>query len=113
VPPIGDGELDPAVTSDLIEALDTFNNLDLSGDECEADEPACGDGHVDAGEQCDDGNTTSGDGCSATCETEAPPPPPPCCGDGHVDAGEQCDDGNTTSGDGCSATCTLEPVCVP
>ncbi|WP_437561415.1 DUF4215 domain-containing protein [Sorangium sp. So ce542] len=32
----------------------------------------CGDRTVDATEECDDGNTTSGDGCSATCvyETE-------------------------------------------
>jgi cysteine-rich repeat protein len=70
--------------------------------------PACGDGHLDAGEQCDDGNVGSGDGCSYVCTTETPPPPAPCCGDGHVDAGEQCDDGNTTSGDGCSASCTAE-----
>ena len=27
----------------------------------------CGDGSVDDGEQCDDGNTVEGDGCSATC----------------------------------------------
>ncbi|MFO8058817.1 MAG: DUF4215 domain-containing protein [bacterium] len=27
----------------------------------------CGDGSVDAGEQCDDGNLTVGDGCSADC----------------------------------------------
>ncbi|MCC6555164.1 MAG: hypothetical protein IT372_19540 [Polyangiaceae bacterium] len=32
--------------------------------------PACGDGVVDPGEQCDDGNTTSGDFCSATCAFE-------------------------------------------
>jgi len=31
----------------------------------------CGDSEPDAGEQCDDGNTTSGDGCSATCLIEA------------------------------------------
>ncbi|HTL35221.1 MAG TPA: carboxypeptidase regulatory-like domain-containing protein [Kofleriaceae bacterium] len=31
----------------------------------------CGDVVVDGSEQCDDGNTASGDGCSATCETEA------------------------------------------
>ncbi|HEX5061822.1 MAG TPA: DUF4215 domain-containing protein [Kofleriaceae bacterium] len=68
----------------------------------------CGNGQLDAGEQCDDGNTTNGDGCSATCTTETPPPPQPCCGDGHIDSGEQCDDGNTTGGDGCSATCQLE-----
>ena len=30
----------------------------------------CGNGVVDPGEQCDDGNTTSGDGCSATCQDE-------------------------------------------
>src|SRR5690242_18073018 len=30
----------------------------------------CGNGQIDPGEQCDDGNTTSGDGCSATCQTE-------------------------------------------
>jgi cysteine-rich repeat protein len=30
----------------------------------------CGDGIVAGNEQCDDGNTTSADGCSATCEVE-------------------------------------------
>jgi len=34
----------------------------------------CGNGQVEAGEQCDDGNATSGDGCSATCRTETPDP---------------------------------------
>lgn len=32
--------------------------------------PVCGDGKVDAGEQCDDGNLISGDGCTTTCEQE-------------------------------------------
>ena len=42
-------------------------------DDCTA--PACGDGNTNeaAGEGCDDGNTTSGDGCSASCEVEAAP----------------------------------------
>ena len=31
----------------------------------------CGDGLVGTGEQCDDGGTVGGDGCSATCQTEA------------------------------------------
>jgi cysteine-rich repeat protein len=31
----------------------------------------CGDNIVSTGEQCDDGNTISGDGCSWTCQTEA------------------------------------------
>lgn len=30
----------------------------------------CGDSIVQSGEQCDDGNNASGDGCSATCTTE-------------------------------------------
>lgn len=34
--------------------------------------PGCGDSIVQAGEQCDDGNTTPGDGCGATCMVEAP-----------------------------------------
>ena len=31
----------------------------------------CGDGNLDAQEECDDGDTTSGDGCSPTCHGEA------------------------------------------
>lgn len=34
--------------------------------------PVCGDGALRGVEQCDDGNKTSGDGCSATCMAEAP-----------------------------------------
>ena len=63
----------------------------------------CGDGIVYGTEQCDDGNTVAGDGCSTTCRFEF-------CGDGVIQSarGESCDDGNTTSGDGCSATCVSE-----
>jgi cysteine-rich repeat protein len=61
---------------------------------------SCGDGIVDAPEQCDDGNTANGDGCDANCTL-------PVCGNGILDAGEQCDDGNTANGDSCEATCTL------
>jgi cysteine-rich repeat protein len=32
--------------------------------------PVCGDGYLDEGEQCDDGNTVDGDGCSADCKIE-------------------------------------------
>jgi cysteine-rich repeat protein len=62
---------------------------------------ACGDGTLDPSEACDDGNTNSGDGCSATCVLEA-------CGNGTLDAGEQCDDGDAVSCDGCSDTCAIE-----
>jgi len=37
-------------------------------------EPVCGNEIIEAGETCDDGNTTGGDGCSATCQTEEPEP---------------------------------------
>jgi cysteine-rich repeat protein len=52
-------------------------------------------------EECDDGNTESGDGCSATCMSE--------CGNGIVSSMEECDDGNKQNFDGCSSTCTIEP----
>lgn len=32
--------------------------------------PACGNSVKEGSEQCDDGNTNSGDGCSSTCQTE-------------------------------------------
>ncbi|HRX84215.1 MAG TPA: DUF4215 domain-containing protein [Phycisphaerae bacterium] len=65
----------------------------------------CGDGVLNPGEECDDGNNDDGDGCAADCTLE------PYCGDGHVDPGEECDDGNTADGDGCAADCTIEPYC--
>jgi len=36
--------------------------------------PGCGDGVLGGGEDCDDGNTVDGDGCSASCEDEAVDP---------------------------------------
>ena len=56
-----------------------FTNFSLTGDvtirayptpsTCRLDctIPRCGDGIHDGGEVCDDGNTRSGDGCSADC----------------------------------------------
>jgi len=78
----------------------------------------CGNGILNGtGEQCDDSNAVSSDGCSATCQVEAgwacPLPGMPCqrlahCGDGIVRQNEACDDGNSFVGDGCSETCRLE-----
>lgn len=62
----------------------------------------CGNSVVEAGEQCDDGNTTAGDDCSPTCQTES------SCGNNVVEAGEQCDDGNHIPADGCSPTCLFQ-----
>lgn len=68
-------------------------------------EPYCGDGNLDPGEECDDGNNIDGDECSSICKTEHQEP---YCGDGNLDSGEQCDDGNNVDGDGCSAICKTE-----
>jgi cysteine-rich repeat protein len=55
----------------------------------------CGNGRIDPGEACDDGNQVSGDGCRADCLKKE------VCGDGIVDQGEQCDDANVNPADGC------------
>lgn len=75
----------------------------------------CGDGSIGAGEACDDGNASDGDGCGPSCEVESgfvcTGEPSVCsktCGDGLVDAPETCDDGNLTPGDGCSPACVIE-----
>jgi len=68
--------------------------------------PVCGNNIKQYGEQCDDGNITPGDGCSATCQNE----PAPVCGNSAIETGETCDDGNAISGDGCSSTCATEAV---
>ncbi|HEY0254383.1 MAG TPA: myxococcus cysteine-rich repeat containing protein, partial [Kofleriaceae bacterium] len=41
--------------------------------------PRCGDAVVDSGEQCDDGNTMSGDGCSDVCVFELEASGVGCC----------------------------------
>jgi len=48
----------------------------------------CGNGVLEAGEMCDDGNNVNGDGCSAACTVEIVAT---VCGDGAVASGEQCD----------------------
>jgi cysteine-rich repeat protein len=96
----------------------------------------CGNGVVDAGEDCDPGtpntstatcdadcsavqcgdgfwNLAAGEKCddsgtaSAFCNGDCTLTK---CGDGqqNFQAGEECDDGNVVNGDGCSATCKLE-----
>lgn len=77
----------------------------------------CGDGKIDPGEACDDGNSASADGCAASCVVEkdfaCPTPGAPCvstvvCGDGKVSGAETCDDHNANAGDGCDAACHVE-----
>jgi cysteine-rich repeat protein len=54
----------------------------------------CGDGILQANEECDDGNGYNTDGCTNDCKKAF-------CGDGFTyDGVEQCDDGNTNDLDG-------------
>ena len=64
--------------------------------ECSADgtaciDDACGNGVVDPGEVCDDGNNVSGDGCRSDCLSDE------TCGNSRLDRDtavpEECDDG--------------------
>jgi len=92
----------------------------------EADIAVCGNGtlEITLGEECDDGNTTSGDGCSPRCLTEpvAQVGVGGTCGNALIDdpsyispwdnpwieGNEECDDGNDIWGDGCSDGCMNE-----
>jgi len=58
---------------------DRFCNLT-----CDGWAPYCGDGILQSnyGEECDDGNNVSGDGCDAVCKTEVFPSPPLSSGEG-------------------------------
>jgi cysteine-rich repeat protein len=110
-----------------------------NGNLCRGDCTVCGDGVVDAGESCDDGNGVDADGCTNDCTI-----PNPRCGDGSTDPGEgcdppgyaagavgnvcrgdctvcgdgvvngapgveECDDGNLVDTDGCTNRCTIPP----
>jgi len=107
VPACGDGILQAGEECDL----GAGNDDDALGDcpavcrkSCRC--PSCGDGVRDLvlSEECDDGNTARGDGCSDTCQYELLGQH---CGDGRIDPLEKCDDDNRLNGDGCNPTCNL------
>jgi len=118
------GDRDAACVSGVCDATESPDRCELAG--------VCGNGVLDAGEGCDDGNTRDGDGCTAACRieigadctadrdsaclsgvcdaTESPDrcEPALACGNSVLDAGEGCDDGDLDSGDGCDAFCKIE-----
>jgi formylglycine-generating enzyme len=115
---------DSAVGEDADVPSETWGRDSSIPDSPDADatEPAvpCGNGIIDVGERCDDGDREVGDGCNATCRFEEgwdcglsePTQCEPKCGDGllvgeEVEAGG-CDDEGTDSGDGCSSKCNVE-----
>lgn len=111
----------------------------LPGASLTTPEPICGDGIVTLGrEQCDDGDSTTGNGCDANCNVEAgwscnanepsgcaedtfpvgqtsgggSAPQEPRCGDGIVNRAEEyCDDGNAIEADSCTSSCKPSLVC--
>ena len=83
-------------------------NSDIEPGACRTDctLPFCGDGVIDPGEECDDGNFDDRDECTNFCEA-------PRCGDGIVHEGEECDDGNLIDDDRCANDCSFGPLYVP
>jgi cysteine-rich repeat protein len=64
----------------------------------------CGDGVLDIGEACDDGNEIDDDDCTNNCTV-------PTCGDGVVQTGEQCDEGAANADDRACTTRCMSAVC--
>ena len=92
----------------LVRVIDPVNDHYRSGEYCIK---YCGNGVLEDGEQCDDGNRLSEDGCESDCTIT------PFCGDHIVSDGEECDDGNRVTevciyGEHtctvCSDTCQLQ-----
>ena len=93
-PPPTDGEPDettapPPTTTTEMSTPDT------------GDGPICGNGVVEAGEGCDDGDASDTNDCTNVCQVAS-------CGDGIVWAGhEPCDDGDDDDGDECVGGCKV------
>lgn len=124
----GDGNIDPEESCDDDNVLDGDGCSSQCAKEpgfvCTGESPSvctyiCGDGilveyvtvdfsFTEPAEQCDDGNTESGDGCSSDCQLEL-------CGDGVINSGvEECDNGAnngladpTLNPGDCRTDCTL------
>lgn len=95
---------------DIVAGVTTQINMPI---QCRANKPAnpiCGNGLIESPEECDDGNTFNGDGCSSSCTIETALPR---CGDGILDVGEECDLGsqNGVVGSGCTIDCKIAAVC--
>ncbi len=73
--------------------------VDVNAEVCNLE--FCGDGVIQEGEACDDGDEDEENGCNTVCELNR-------CGDGVLHQGvEECDDGNENNNDDCLATCQL------
>ena len=92
--------------ADVEEETETAADADADAD---VGPSVCGNGVVETGEVCDDGNTvneacdtTDLGACLADCTLLMD-----SCGNGTVDPGEECDDGDDDSYDDCTTSCTI------
>lgn len=60
--------------------------------------PTCGNKLVETGEQCDDGNTIGGDGCSSICQSEEV-----CTKDDECESGFKCSEGRCVRSNYCES----------
>lgn len=100
-------------------ACGIFTSEPVFGARCTGSCPVCGNGLLEAGEQCDDGNTAAGDCCSPSCIAE--PAHSLCTSDGNVCTDDRCDGAgacthqpnSSACGSAClPATCSAG-ACVP
>ena len=112
--------------SEPVQLINGTKIIPLSSISNTVDQPisTCGDGMVDENEECDDGNTEGGDGCSASCQQEDPcsntecEPGWTCDGEGNCQPpadGTACDDGDpsTTSDMYQNGQCEGTPIVCP
>ncbi|MBI3332169.1 DUF4215 domain-containing protein, partial [Candidatus Peregrinibacteria bacterium] len=105
----GDGVLQKLLGEQCEPALHSPSLPYRCGTDCRFSTLYCGNGRIDAGEECDDGAQNSDvlpDRCRANCSNAR-------CGDRILDQAEQCDDGDRISGDGCDAYCRREAFAGP
>ncbi len=97
----------PTVNAPFPAGCDAKSCLNLGSFVCDNDPNTpdvncCGNTTIEAGEDCDDGNKESGDGCSSACLLEGSSalyPTPSFCSNGVLEVGEQCE-AATPGGDG-------------
>ena len=99
----------PSSSSDLTGTTTPEESSSEASDSSSGSSDSCGDGQINEGEVCDDGeNNGRYDFCNTECSG-----PGPTCGDGVVDPEEACDDDvNDGSYGGCAPDCqSLGPRC--
>ena len=96
----------PPTPYDVAEAILKKLEKEKLDKEREKKTPVCGDWVLDLEEECDDGNTLDGDGCSNSCKIEF-------CGDGKVQksTGEECDTGQGSFCKGTTTSCKRNSDC--